>query len=141
VSPQLVYAAHPITSYGTPHERRSLARLRRLLPRATVIDPATRYRTPFDWEEDWPGLVGDLAGFVVFGAEDGTIGAGCLKELADAIACRVPVATLAEGGLREVDSVTFLSASLLTPSRTATLTAGALLQNFGPYRQPLRSAG
>jgi hypothetical protein len=69
----------------------------------TLIDPATIYASDTEWLRSWPRLVRILGGVVVFGAEDGTIRAGCIRELADAIALGVRVAGFDLGrGLREI---------------------------------------
>jgi hypothetical protein len=49
---------------------------------------------------------------VIFGDEDGAIGAGCVRELADAIAIGVPVAGFDIGhGLREIRVSTSLTST------------------------------
>ena len=80
----LIYAAHPMTTYGTDLERAALARIGELVPTAKVVDPAVRYRDSAHWLIDWPKLLPTLAALVVFGDVDGTIGTGCLHELVDA---------------------------------------------------------
>ncbi|MGA8725559.1 MAG: hypothetical protein WB565_10990 [Acidimicrobiales bacterium] len=83
----LVYAAHPVTTYGTELERMAIKRIARLAREAEVINPATRYVDGAHREADWPRLVEGLSAVVVFGDEDCAIGAGCLKGLADAWRC------------------------------------------------------
>ena len=90
----MIYAAHPMTTYGTPLERSAIARIEKLLPDAEVINPATRYGGKVDWYTDWPILLPRLSGLVVFGDENGSIGTGCLTELADAWWRGIPVAML-----------------------------------------------
>jgi hypothetical protein len=110
-----VYAAHPIVSYGTARERDCLALLRGVLPEADLYDPAGRYSTDAGWLRAWPRVLPTLSGLVVFQGEDGTIGTGCLRELTDAIAWRLPVAALEGEALHEIDGVQFLA----VPWRTA----------------------
>lgn len=89
-----IYAAHPMTSYGTAHERVCLDTLAGLFTHAEIVDPAERYGSDEEWLRDWPGVLGSLAGVVVFAEEHGMVGAGCLREVADAIAAGVPVGYL-----------------------------------------------
>lgn len=91
-----VYAAHPMTSYGTEHERVCLDTLAALLPDVELVNPARRYRTSAGWLRAWPRLVRTLSGLVVFADEEGTIGAGCLREITDAVLCGLPVLMLDE---------------------------------------------
>ena len=120
----LVYAAHPVLSYGTAHERKALAHLRRLLPAVTLIDPAARYVGLEDWEQDWPSLVWTLSAVVVFAGEDGSIGAGCMKEVADGIAHGVAVCVLRAGNLHELVSLRLLPLTRRSPARCAIPVAG-----------------
>ena len=92
-----IYAAHPITSYGTDHERAYLDALAALLPGAEIFNPAGRYRTSAGWLRAWPRVARTLSALVVFGNEEGTIGVGCLHEIADAIRLRPPVVDLGNG--------------------------------------------
>jgi hypothetical protein len=113
-----------MTSYGSDVERRSLTVLRRLLPTARIVNPADHYLSARDWELDWPQLVRQLDALVVFGAEDATVGAGCLREVADAIGHSVPIAVLRGEALCELVSMRFLPLSRRTPARTAIVVAG-----------------
>ena len=88
----LVYVAHPITTYGTDREAAALASLAEMVPHAELFNPAGRYRDAAGWRRSWPRLLPTLAGLVVFGDEVGAVGAGCLKELADAWRLGIPVA-------------------------------------------------
>jgi hypothetical protein len=94
-----VYAAHPITSYGTEHEARMLAHLTAYFPEAEIVNPSAQsWQTDDDWLADWGALLPSLDLLVVFAAPDGTIGAGCLREVADALARCVPVLVLDRRG-------------------------------------------
>jgi hypothetical protein len=117
-----VYAAHPITCYGTEHATGHLARLAELLPYAEIVDPETFvWRTHDQWRRSWPSVLDGLAGLVVFAALDGTVGAGCIRELTDAVATYLPIASFHDGALREIDGLEFLPVLCRSPRRTARL--------------------
>jgi hypothetical protein len=115
----LVYVAHPVTCYGTNHERESLARIRRLLPGTRVLNPSARYASQREWLLDWPTLVLTLDAIVVFAADDASIGAGCVKEIGDALAHGIGVWVLRDNGLHELVSLRLLPVVRRTPSRCA----------------------
>jgi hypothetical protein len=57
----------------------------------------------------------------VFGAEDGTIGAGCIRELADAMAPEVAIVGFDLGqGLREISGFDMIVKGRPNPRKTAT---------------------
>jgi len=121
----LAYVAHPLTTYGTPLEREALDLLGALLPDAVLVNPATRYRDTDHWLADWPRLVGTLSGLVVVADSDGTIGAGCLRELTDVWRLGVPVALLdARGQLRRLSGLRMVAETERTAQRLAFVTAG-----------------
>jgi len=123
-----VYAAHPVLSYGTAHEAACLDAIAGLLPEAVIINPAGRYRTSAGWLRAWPRLVRTLSAVVLFAAEDGTIGTGCLRELADAIRAEVPVAVLDdECQLRELVALELLPADSRSALRAAVVVTGGVL--------------
>jgi hypothetical protein len=94
-----IYAAHPMASYGTPREACMLAHLARLFPEAEVVNPAEQgWETGADWLAAWAALLPALDLLVVFAAPDETIGAGCLREVTDALVRRVPVLVLDRRG-------------------------------------------
>jgi hypothetical protein len=65
----------------------------------------------------------------MFGAEDGTIGAGCIGELADAIAIGVPIAGFELGrGLREIRGYDIMAPGARSARRAAILRLGAPLK-------------
>ena len=102
----LVYAAHPMTTYGTPREARALARMAELVPDTRIINPATRYRNTSHWQLDWPRLIPQMTALIVFCDKDGAIGTGCLHELTDAWYDGIPVAMLDDQGeCRHVDGI------------------------------------
>lgn len=123
-----VYATHPMTSYGTAHERQCLDRLAELLPSCEIVNPAERYSTNVGWLRAWPRLLPTLAGLVVFGAEDGTIGTGCWREIGDAITWRLPVAALAGGALCEIDAVQLLALPWRSARRVGRVMLGPALE-------------
>jgi hypothetical protein len=122
-----IYAAHPITAYGSALERERLSLLRRSLPNAEIFDPAGRYATSVAWRRTWPRVLGTLSGLVVFSAADGSIGTGCLRELIDAMATQLPVVGLDGGGLRQLQGVRLLDDQTRTPRRAAALLLGRVV--------------
>ena len=121
----LLYVAHPKAGYGTPHAAECLDALAGLLPGFRLLDPATIFASDSEWQRAWPRLVRALGRFVVFGAEDGTIGAGCIGEMADAIALGVPIAGFDPGrGLREISGFDLIDVGRRSARRTATLRLG-----------------
>ena len=114
-----VYCAHPITTYGTAYERACFNTLAELLPDVELYDPAGRYKTSTDWRRAWPRVLASLHGLVVFGTEDGTIGAGCLREITDAIVAGLPIALLDAGSLRELVTIELVATDERTGSRSA----------------------
>jgi hypothetical protein len=92
----LVYLAHPIATYGTEWSVRCLDAVARHWPNAEVVDPAVRFASNAEWLADWPVIAPTLRALVVVGDESGTVGAGCLRELVDAIFWGVGVFTLVE---------------------------------------------
>lgn len=120
----LIYVAHPVTTYGTDHARDTLKRLGLLLSGAELIDPAARYADMAEWLEEWPRLVATIDALVLFAEPNGTVGAGCLRELAESWGWGLPVALLDDTGLREVRSVRVLPQGQRTPARTAVVAGG-----------------
>jgi hypothetical protein len=120
----LVYVAHPVTTYSTDHARDALKRLGLHLPCAELIDPAARYADLADWLADWPRLVATIDALVLFTEPSGTVGAGCLRELAESWGWGLPVALFDDTGLREVRSVRVLPQGQRTPARTAVVAGG-----------------
>ncbi len=121
----LVYAAHPVTTYGSELERRALDRIAKLAPGAKIINPAERYWSSADWLSDWPHLLPTLSALVVFGDEDGAVGTGCIHELADAWFRGLPVSMLdGQGEFRLIASLSISPARRRSPLRTAFLVPG-----------------
>ncbi len=127
-----IYAAHPITVYGTDHERACLDTLAARFPGAEVFNPAGRYRTSAGWLRAWPRVVRTLSALVVFGDEDGVVGIGCVHEVADAVLLGVPVAVLDEDHhLCELEGLIMLPAADRSPWRTAWVLCGDPLAVLG----------
>jgi len=120
----LVYVAHPVTTYGTPHERAVLDRLAVVLRQAELIDPSTLYASTDEWLADWPRMVVTIDALVLFSEPDGTVGAGCLREMAEVWGWGLPVALFDDTGLREVRSVRVFPQGQRTPARTASVAGG-----------------
>ena len=93
-----LYAAHPLTSYGTAYEARQLTCLREHFPGADVLDPAAMFSSNGDWLAKWPEVLGTLDALAVFADHGGHIGAGVLRELSDAIGAGLPVLALGQDG-------------------------------------------
>jgi hypothetical protein len=124
-----VYAAHPLTCYGSVHAEVRLAALCGLLPDVEIVDPeACGWASNADWQAGWPTLSESLSGLVVFAAADETIGAGCLHEIADALALGLPVAAFTDRlGLVELVGTALLPAQDRNPSRAGWLVYGPRL--------------
>jgi hypothetical protein len=120
-----VYAAHPMTSYRTEHERTCLDALAALLPGAEIIDPAVRYRTNAGWLRAWPRLLSTLDALVLFADETGTVGAGCLREVVDAVAAGLVVGYLDDDRrLCELVALDMIPSAERTRTRAAWPVAG-----------------
>jgi hypothetical protein len=118
-----------MTSYGSELERRALRQIATHFPGARVIDPATHYLSVRHWLEDWPIMVQALDAIVLFGDETGAVGAGCIREVADALCLDVTVVVLHnDGSLRELRSLRLLPAGRRTRARTAIPVAGAVVE-------------
>jgi hypothetical protein len=127
-TPARVYVAHPMSCYGSPYTAACFDALAGLLPEARLVNPSTIFASDAEWRRAWPRLVGVLGGFVMFGAEDGTIGAGCIGELADSIAVGVPIAGFELGrGLREIRGYDVIDPGTRSPRRAAILRLGGCL--------------
>ena len=89
-----LYCARPLVAYRTDLDRRQLARVAELFPEAEVLDPAAMFTSNAGWLAVWPEIVGTLDLIVLWADEDGFIGAGCLREVTDAMVASVPVVAL-----------------------------------------------
>lgn len=124
-----VYAAHPMTCYGSTYAAEQLAGMAVALPGAQIVDPEhAGWETSADWRREWPTILDTLAGLVVFADRLGTIGTGCMAEIADAIAAGVPVAGWHEdGGLVELVGLELVEAESRSAARAAFVLLGDVL--------------
>jgi len=137
----LVYVAHPVTTYGTAHAGDALYRLAMLLSDAELIDPAARYSDAAEWLAEWPRLVVTIDALVLFTEPNGTVGAGCLREMAESWGWGLPVALFDDTGLREVRSVRILPQGQRTPARTAVIAGGRPVEPNALLAAPRASRG
>jgi hypothetical protein len=118
-----------MTCYGSTWTKDALDRLRAALPECEVVDPeSVGWDTNTGWLAGWPALLAGLDALAVFAADDGTIGAGCLHEIADAIAKGLPVVMLEpDRGLAELAGVSLMPEEERTARRALRLLAGGPL--------------
>lgn len=118
-----------MSRYGSPYAAACFDALAELLPDDRLLDPSTIFASDAEWRRAWLRLVRVLGGFVMFGAEDGTIGAGCIGELADAMALGVPIAGFDLGrGLQELSGFDLIDTDRRSARRTATLRLGRRME-------------
>lgn len=127
LTPARIYVACPVTTYGTPPKASALARLAEAFPGAEVVDPARLYASDADWLSTWPSVLGGLDALVVVPAPDRSIGAGVLREVADALAYHLPVATFMRRRLSELARLVVLPPGERRPARCALVEAGRRL--------------
>ena len=76
----------------------------------------------------WPRILASIDALVVFADDAEMIGAGCLREIADAIAWRLPVSMLDEHGTPcELAAIDLLPAMIRTSRQAAMLRAGRVV--------------
>jgi hypothetical protein len=80
-----------MTSYGTDYAGACLDFLHEQMGGWEIIDPAVVFADTADWLARWPSLHRDLSVVIVFGDEAAYVGAGCLREVTDAIVAGIPV--------------------------------------------------
>jgi len=95
-----------------------------LFPDDLLLNPAEMFATSTEWLIAWPRLVRRLDAMVAFPATDGTVGAGVVKELLDAVVYRIPVAVLDGGALVELAGVDMLGHRQRTALRVGRLVTG-----------------
>jgi hypothetical protein len=88
--PQIYFAA-PLDTMGAPAHRKALAAARRQFSGYRIIDPSRLCWNTAEWLAEWPKLIPQLDALSIFPREDGTVGAGCFREIADARAAGIPV--------------------------------------------------
>jgi len=88
-----VYVAGSVTSYGTPKRQRAIEQIREHAEAQglVVFLPEHRWTTSGGWLREWPKIVRLLGGLVIVPDDRGSIGAGVMREVSDAIAFDVPV--------------------------------------------------
>ncbi len=124
----LVYAAHPLTCYRSAHERACLDAIASAFPGAEVLDPAECFADDDGWLARWPALVPTLSALVLFADEQGHVGAGCLREVADVLVADIPVLLLDRGRqLCELRALRLLPAASRTPARAAVPVGGRVV--------------
>lgn len=112
-----VYAARPMTAYYTDLDGRQLAALARHFPKATVLDPAELFESNEEWLAEWPGILDRLDLLVLWADADGMVGAGVLREVADAVAARLPVVCIDRHGLLRAFGGVWTGNDLVPPRR------------------------
>ena len=122
-----VYAARPLTSYGAAHDARQLDALTRHFPGSEVLDLAAMFTSNAGWLAAWPELVRTLDLLVLWADEEGFVGAGCLREVTDAIVARVPVVALDPRGKLRTFAGLHVHVLLPSPARAGELACGDLL--------------
>ena len=86
-----IYVASPIQTYGTPRYAAMVARLREVTPHAELLLARDIFISNSDWRARWPALLPTIDALVFFDDDDGCIGAGTERELADAWLAGIPV--------------------------------------------------
>lgn len=119
-----LYCAHPTGDYGSANEERRLCDLRRLFPDVECLNPAEMFSDTFDWLSEWPRLCCTLDLVVAWGASDGTVGCGVLRELSDATVYRIPTAILNSAGLWHWGGLDILTPRHRSAKRVGRLRAG-----------------
>jgi hypothetical protein len=88
--PRLYFAA-PLDLMGTPDHRDAIVVARAQFPGHRIVDPSRKGWSTSDWLTEWPGLLPLLETLTVIPREDGSIGAGCFREIYDARDAGIPV--------------------------------------------------
>jgi hypothetical protein len=130
-----IYVAHPITTYGTEWAAACLDRLSRLLPDVELIDPERKSWSTRSWLYEWPWVLGGSSAVVVFGDGAGTVGTGCLHEIADALFLGLPVWAFDGRRLVELTGFEILPEERRTARRAAILDAET--RRLTAYQPPL----
>lgn len=108
-------------------DRRQFARMAEHFPEAELLDPAAMFTSNAGWLAAWPELVRTLDLLVVWAGEAGFVGAGVLREVADAIVARVPVVALDSRGKLRTFAGIHCHGLLPSPARVGELVHGDLL--------------
>lgn len=97
-----------------------------------VWDPATLFSSSADWLDGWPDLVPMVAGLILVPDDDGSIGAGCLREVADVLGRDRQVWLYDDNHLIPWDQVAMKTVS--QPSRFRVATVSVISQSGGRTR-------
>ncbi len=119
-----LYCAHPTGDYGSANEQRRFYDLRRLFPDVELLNPAEMFGDTLDWLAEWPRLCCALDLVVAWGASDGTVGCGVLRELSDATVYRIPTAILNSAGLWHWAGIDLLTPRYRSAQRVGRLRTG-----------------
>ncbi len=125
-----VYAAHPMTTYGTHHEAECLAAIAGLLPGVELLNPAEMFTSSGHWLDRWPDVLDTLDGLALFTGEYAVVGTGCLREVNDAVVHGIPLAVLDHGRhqLCDLARLDFLPYDLRSRATTARVITGPPLR-------------
>jgi hypothetical protein len=135
-----LYAAHPVSCYGTEHEARQLAALDRHFPGADLADPAAMFGSDDGWLEGWPDVLDELDVLAIFADEAGYIGA-TLLEVSDAIGAGVPIVALDQNGqLRHFGGSSRESGLVVPRQRVGRLLYGPPLPSWGSWQRRASTA-
>lgn len=124
----IAYFAHPKLTYGDHATKVARRLLSRQLLGWEILDPEhIGWESNEEWRSGWDELVKRLSALVVMPDAGGMIGAGCLREIADAFAVGVSVVvwSQATGRLLAFPGVTI--PSVPTPGRCAQVLGGVAL--------------
>jgi hypothetical protein len=121
---RLVYVAGPLSTYGSPKRIDAIAEIRRIMePQGKALClPEDQFVDNEAWRLGWFDVCRQLHHLTVITADDGSIGAGVLREVSDALACYVPVSLYCGGGLfMPWGAVTITGVALPSPQVVATV--------------------
>ncbi len=120
-----VYLASPLPTYGTARYDRVANLIRAKYSSEPLVEPRDLYASNEDWRNPWPGTVATIARLVFFANPDKSIGAGVLRELADAQWQGVPIEFASDAGrLADTYALDFLSDN--DPCRVAIVRVGSI---------------
>jgi len=115
-----VYIASSLGSYGTPRYMRRLDQLRTRFPTAEIIEPRLLFRDSADWLRRWPVVLRRIDVLVFFTDPQGTVAAGTIREIVDAVFMGIPVYRLTvRTGLQPASRLNVRFLKRATPSRLA----------------------
>jgi len=100
VTPQghRLYVAAPIAVLRRPGWRSQLTAIRRRT-KSPLWDPGSLFGSTTSWLIGWPRIVEKTSGLVLVTDLDQSIGAGCLREIAEVLGRDLPVWLWSEGDL------------------------------------------